>query len=174
MAAKKSLNKYAETIVNCDKVIELLLAGKDVNTMVISDTEETELYNEHCEQVTHNPLPLRIATTGVSMAEYHSANVNKWNMPDEYAHVDVHAYLLDKCSTPAETTRVNFEYALYQEYDLDNVLRFLIYLVDTMTSHNILWGVGRGSSVASYCLYLIGIHKVDSLKYNLCVKEFLK
>ena len=35
-------------------------------------------------------------------------------------------------------------------------------------------GVGRGSSVASYILYLIGVHRIDSIKYNLDWKEFLR
>ena len=54
------------------------------------------------------------------------------------------------------------------------VLTVLIYIIDTMRKNNLVWGIGRGSSVASYVLYLIGIHKVDSLKYNLDIKEFLK
>jgi DNA polymerase III alpha subunit len=48
------------------------------------------------------------------------------------------------------------------------------YLVDTLRKNNVVWGVGRGSSVASYILYLIGVHKVDSIKYNLDINEFLK
>ena len=47
-------------------------------------------------------------------------------------------------------------------------------LVDVSKENNIVLGVGRGSSVASYILYLLGIHKVDSLAYNLDIKEFLK
>jgi DNA polymerase III alpha subunit len=43
-----------------------------------------------------------------------------------------------------------------------------------MRSSNIVWGVGRGSSVASYALYLIGIHKIDPIKYNLSINEFFK
>jgi DNA polymerase III alpha subunit len=50
----------------------------------------------------------------------------------------------------------------------------LIYIIDTMRKNNIVWGVGRGSSVASYILYLLGVHKVDSVKYNLHIEEFLK
>jgi len=50
----------------------------------------------------------------------------------------------------------------------------MIYFVDTLRKHNILWGVGRGSSVSSYILYLIGIHRIDSIKYNLNIGEFLK
>jgi DNA polymerase III alpha subunit len=47
-------------------------------------------------------------------------------------------------------------------------------MVDTFREEKIVWGVGRGSSVASYVLYLLGVHKVDSLKYNLNVDEFLR
>jgi DNA polymerase III alpha subunit len=43
-----------------------------------------------------------------------------------------------------------------------------------MRDNNIVWGVGRGSSVASYVLYLLGIHKIDSIKYNLSPDEFFK
>jgi DNA polymerase III alpha subunit len=55
-----------------------------------------------------------------------------------------------------------------------DLLFYLKYLVDTLRENKVLWGVGRGSSVASYVLYLIGVHKIDSLKYNLDIAEFLK
>jgi DNA polymerase III alpha subunit len=55
-----------------------------------------------------------------------------------------------------------------------DLLKYLKYLVDTMRENKIVWGVGRGSSVASYALYLIGVHKVDSIKYQLDINEFLK
>ena len=66
------------------------------------------------------------------------------------------------------------EIELFRQHNMTDLLRYLKYLVDTMREHNIVWGVGRGSSVASYCLYLIGVHKIDSIKYNLDIKEFLK
>jgi DNA polymerase III alpha subunit len=46
--------------------------------------------------------------------------------------------------------------------------------VETMRVNNIVWGVGRGSSVASYVLYLIGVHKIDSMYYDLDIEEFLR
>jgi DNA polymerase III alpha subunit len=55
-----------------------------------------------------------------------------------------------------------------------DLLRWLKYFVDTAKQRNIIWGVGRGSSVASYVLYLIGVHKIDSIKYKLDWKEFLR
>jgi DNA polymerase III alpha subunit len=63
---------------------------------------------------------------------------------------------------------------MYKERNLYSLLRYMVYLVDTMRQHKIVWGVGRGSSVSSYVLFLIGIHKVDSLQYQLDIGEFLK
>jgi len=48
------------------------------------------------------------------------------------------------------------------------------YLVDLMRENNIVWGVGRGSSVSSFVLFLIGIHRINSIYYDLDVEEFLK
>ena len=66
------------------------------------------------------------------------------------------------------------ELTMFEERNLFPVLRILIYIIETMRKHKLVWGVGRGSSVASYVLYLLGVHKVDSLKHNLDIKEFLK
>jgi len=63
---------------------------------------------------------------------------------------------------------------LYQDKNLFNLLKYLKYLVDIMKENNIIWGVGRGSSVSSYVLYKLGVHKIDSMYYNLDVKEFLR
>ena len=63
---------------------------------------------------------------------------------------------------------------LFEERGMIPVLRFLVYLVDLCKQNNIVLGVGRGSSVASYVLYLLKVHRVNSIKYNLDVKEFLK
>jgi DNA polymerase III alpha subunit len=63
---------------------------------------------------------------------------------------------------------------LYQERDLFDLLRYLKYLVDIMTENKIIWGVGRGSSVASYVLYKLGVHRIDSMFYNLDIHEFLR
>jgi DNA polymerase III alpha subunit len=73
-----------------------------------------------------------------------------------------------------EVARVTAELKLFKNRGMYPVLRLLIYLVDFMRAHNVVWGVGRGSSVASFCLYLIGIHRINSLKYDLDINEFLK
>ena len=95
-------------------------------------------------------------------------------MPDEYYQIDVKKYLLDKCQTQEERDRVEQEYILFEQKNFIRVLQFLIYFVDTLRKNNIVWGVGRGSSVASFCLFLIGVHKINPLLYNLKISEFLR
>tara|TARA_B100001093_G_C26729607_1_gene971619 strand:+ start:477 stop:950 length:474 start_codon:yes stop_codon:yes gene_type:complete len=103
-----------------------------------------------------------------------------FNIPQHYKDLDVEEYitlLIPKCngvgSNPA-TARVEMELAEFKARNLFPILQLLIYIIDTMRKNNLVWGVGRGSSVASYILYLLGVHKVDSVKYNLNIKEFLK
>jgi DNA polymerase III alpha subunit len=88
--------------------------------------------------------------------------------------IDVKAYLLERCGTDAERERVQAEYALFEAKGFTKVLQFLIYFVDTLRSNNVVWGVGRGSSVSSFCLFLIGIHKINPLLYDLDYREFLR
>jgi DNA polymerase III alpha subunit len=95
-------------------------------------------------------------------------------MPQEYQDLDVGRWLLGQCDTDQERQRVEQELTIYDQYQMTMLLNYLKYLVDTMRSNNIVWGVGRGSSVASYCLYLIGVHKIDSLAFDLDIHEFLK
>jgi DNA polymerase III alpha subunit len=95
-------------------------------------------------------------------------------MPVEYKELDIAAYVLGLCQQEQELQRVGQELLLYQERNLFDLLRYLKYLVDTLRKNNVVWGVGRGSSVASYVLFLLGVHKIDSLYYNLDIDEFLK
>jgi DNA polymerase III alpha subunit len=82
--------------------------------------------------------------------------------------------LLERCTREDEVYRVLMEWDLFEERGMEPVLRFLIYMVDHFRQNKIVWGVGRGSSVASYCLYLMDVHRVDSIKFDLDPREFLK
>lgn len=110
----------------------------------------------------------------LSVEEFHKKQQQVWHMPEEYRTLDIAAWLLNQCKSEQELQRVGKELLLYQERDLFNLLRYLKYLVDTLRKNDLVWGVGRGSSVASYVLYLLGVHKIDSIKYELDIEEFLK
>ena len=95
-------------------------------------------------------------------------------MPDKYKNLDIATHVLGLCQSEAELQRCGAELMLYQERDLFDLLRYLAYLVSVMRENRIIWGVGRGSSVASYVLYKLGVHRIDSLCYNLNIGEFLR
>jgi DNA polymerase III alpha subunit len=89
-------------------------------------------------------------------------------------NMDIAKYVLDKCNTEAELQRAGEELIKFQEREMFILLKYLKYLVDTMRSNNIVWGVGRGSSVASFVLFLLEVHRINSLYYDLSIDEFLK
>lgn len=109
-----------------------------------------------------------------TVSDFDLRNQNSWFMPDKYKKLDIVEYILSLCTSDIELERVGTELILYQERNLFDLLRYLKYLVDTMRENNIVWGVGRGSSVSSYVLFLLGVHKIDSIKYELPITEFLK
>jgi DNA polymerase III alpha subunit len=110
----------------------------------------------------------------ISISEFDCGNQKNWFMPEEYRNFDIVDFLLSQTQNEEQYQRVITELELYIQYNMLEVLIYIKYLVDTMRTNKIVWGVGRGSSVASYVLYLIGIHKIDSIKYNLDIHEFLK
>lgn len=97
-----------------------------------------------------------------------------WFMPDKYQNIDLASYLKEKCKTQKEINRVDEELMLFEMAGKTDFIKYLIYLVDHMNKNGIVWGVGRGSSISVFIFYLIGIHKVNSLKYNLDYSDFFK
>ena len=110
----------------------------------------------------------------ISIEEFDKINQNNWRFPIEYQEMDIAKYVLDQCKNDEELQRAGMELLLFQERDMFMLLKYLKYLIDTMKSNNIIWGVGRGSSVASFVLYLLGVHRINSLYYDLSIEEFLK
>lgn len=143
---------------------------------VVTDVDTTQ-YNKLCKmfEFDHTPINTREAYAG-TWEEYaeQATREDGWEMPDEYKQMDIDSYVMSLCTTQEEKAQVVLEMIMYRDRGLWPMLKFLKYMVDTMRSKGIVWGVGRGSSVASYVLFLLGVHKIDSLKYKLDIKEFLK
>jgi DNA polymerase III alpha subunit len=110
----------------------------------------------------------------VSIQEFDQSLQKQWFIPDEYKNFEIVGFLLDQTTNETEYQRVVEELELFYQHNMVDLLIYLKYLVDTMKDNNIVWGVGRGSSVASYCLYLLNVHRIDSIKYNLDIKEFFR
>jgi DNA polymerase III alpha subunit len=101
-------------------------------------------------------------------------DTTNWFIPYEYKTMDILDWLYQRCPTPEIRERVVEELRLFAKHDMIPVLKTMKYVVDTLRANNVVWGVGRGSSVASYVLHIIGVHKIDSIKYNIPIEEFFK
>jgi len=99
---------------------------------------------------------------------------SNWFIPEEYRTMDIMDWLYHRCPTPEIKERVVQELRLFAKHDMIPMLKTMKYVVDTLRANNVVWGVGRGSSVASYVLHIIGVHKIDSVKYNIPIEEFFK
>ena len=167
------LDKYSRQVLSENQAVEMLYSNPalDVSNLCLEDSEQ---FNSASKKLHLNMFITQLDEIGVDVAQYHNENQSNWHMPEKYKQLDIAEYLLKLCNTDAELQRVGTELLLYQERDMFDLLRFLVYIVDVMRKQDIVWGVGRGSSVASYVLYLIGVHKIDSLYYDLDIAEFLR
>jgi DNA polymerase III alpha subunit len=168
-------NKYQQVVLSTDDLCELLLSDKSIDRVAVEDSEEVRKYKEFSNLLLNQPANLSIeGELDISVEEFHLRSGQEWLFPPEYQQIDIRSWLIDKCKTQEQISRVEEELELYEQKNLIMVLRLFIYLVDYMRKNGFVWGVGRGSSVASYVLYLIGIHRVDSLFYQLDIREYLK
>jgi DNA polymerase III alpha subunit len=171
------INRFGDAILDERDIIRGLYLGKiTANTFInVEDTALASLFNSSIEKNADSIVQLNVyQEPDCSLADYDKKNQDSWFIPKEYKELDIAKWLLDQCQTDEQYLRVVEELELYVQHNMIDVLVCIKYLVDYMRQHDIVWGVGRGSSVASYCLYLIGLHKVDSIKFQLDIAEFLK
>lgn len=167
--------------MHCDNFGQQIYSENDLCDLYMQDHNrtlhdvlvDTNIDLEKLELMTA-PTLIRYAPPAGSIEEFDQYNQAIWFMPEEYVNMDIVSWLIDRCKTPEEEFRVEEELLMFADRDMMPLLRYLKYLVDTMREHRILWGVGRGSSTASYVLYLIGIHRINPIEYNLSIDEFLK
>lgn len=162
---------YGQLIFTEDDLADIFLKdpNKILNNVLVSDHIE---FDQELQITT--PDIVRYINLDISVEEFDKMNQSVWNFPNDYKNMDIAQYVLEQCKSEAELQRAGKELLLYQEKDMFMLLKYLKYLVDTMRENNIVWGVGRGSSVSSFVLFLLGVHKINSLYYDLDIEEFLK
>ena len=165
-------NKFGELIFNESDICDLIMSGHAVVDGMIVDNSVNLANIPDIVDPIPNWSQQRVHSC--SVPEFHAQQQTKWHMPDEYKNIDIAALVLSLCENEAELQRCGAELLLFQEHNLFDLLRYLKYLVDVMRDNQIIWGIGRGSSVASFVLYKLGVHRIDSLYYKLDVTEFLR
>lgn len=170
-------DKFGQTVCTVEDLCELLYKNPnvDITKYPVIDGDDIHQYNQSIMETYSNFGNLKYYNPHEgSVEDFDTSIQSTWNMPIEYKKLDIAQWLLDKCVTQEELQRVGQELLLYQERNLFDLLKQIKYMVDTWRANGIVWGVGRGSSVASYVLYLIGIHRINSIYYELDVQEFLR
>jgi DNA polymerase III alpha subunit len=135
--------------------------GPDILSHCLTTDDLSQYVNRLHQEHLNYPIPPTVL------------DCTEWFIPKEYQCMDIEEFLVSHC--PKQNyDRLIQELDLYKSHNLLPVLRAMKYIVDTLRNNNIVWGVGRGSSVASYVLFIIGVHKIDSVKYKLPINEFFK
>lgn len=168
-------NNFGEIIFNESDVCDILMTGREYNTlknMLVDNTVNIEQAIQFVDKVPE--LIKYVNQPNISLSIFDQQQQANWHMPQSYKDLDIAQYILGLCNNEAELQRCGEELLLYQERNLFNLLRYLKYLVDIMTENKVIWGVGRGSSVASFILYKMGVHRIDSIFYKLNIDEFLR
>lgn len=165
-------DNYSQQIYSENDLVDIFLTNTQarLKDVLVSDTIT---FNNDLN-LEYKPNLIAYKESNLSIEEFDENNRNNWYMPESYKTLDIAKFVLDQCKNDQELQRAGEELLMYQERDMFMLLKYLKYLVDTMRKHNIVWGVGRGSSVSSFVLYLIGVHRINSLYYDLSINEFLK
>lgn len=163
-------DKYGQFIYNERELCDLYLIDPEIQLHKI--LVDCELANSL--RLDNFPKLQKYIDPNLSVEMFDELKQSEWLMPIEYKNMDIAQWILEQCKDESELQRAGQELLLFQERNMFPLLQYLKYLVDTMRANNIVWGVGRGSSVASFVLFLIGIHKINSLYYDLPIEEFLK
>lgn len=175
ISAKMKNNKFGQIIYNDQDLCDIIMSGldildldsptvdHDIDIYSLSKTLDLDL------QGWHHPC-----NDDISVENFDQQQQRNWYMPSQYRDLDIAQHVLSLCKDQTELQRAGQELLMFQERGLFDLLRYLVYLVDVMRQNNIVWGVGRGSSVASFVLYLLGVHRINSIEYDLDPGQFLR
>lgn len=167
-------DQYGQLIYSDSDLVDLLMQGRnlmDLKSLLVDNSVDIAQIKTVVQSV---PDFVDYTASNESLEQFDQRLQSCWHMPEEYQQMDIAAHVLSLCSTQEQLQRCGEELLLYQERGLFDLLRYLKYLVTVMTEHGVIWGVGRGSSVSSYVLYLLKVHRIDSMYYNLDIREFLR
>lgn len=170
-----TVDPWGRTILDIGDLTEILYSGLKTDDVFVAEGDETARFNALCRQWDRPQFALRTPDPlSHSPKQEHATRAAQWLVCEELRGLDVREFLISACATPEQRARVDEEMDLYEERGLVPLLQTMICLVEHFRANKVVWGVGRGSSVASYVLYMIGVHKIDSMRFGLSIREFLK
>lgn len=164
------IDKFSRQVYDTAEVFNILMSNQNMPGPFTVASEQISEINK----IAGYNLLEEYTDINCTVSEFDKQNQDEWQMPDSYKSLDICEYILQQCEGEAELQRCGEELLMYQERNMFDLLRYMKYLVDTMDLNGIIWGVGRGSSVSSFVLYKLRVHRVNSLFYQLNINEFLR
>lgn len=172
------VDKYGQVAITENEAFQALYNGKikNFNNIFVDDHNTINQFNSAVlSNADKLPQLSTLLPSEIDIEDFDQIQQLKFFMPQWYQEsFDIKDWLHTQCRSEQEHARVDLELPMFAKHGMFDLLKYLKFLVDTMRRENILWGVGRGSSVSSFVLYLIGVHRINPLTYNLDINEFLK
>ena len=161
-------------VAKYDLIVKLALEGRPFEQLVTVPHEDIFRYHHHEKTLkqSHQWKPDG-NVLGPSVSTF------DWNIPDQYKSIDLTEYCQDQMFARGLVDdryidRLAMELIAVDDKRMEDFIRCLIYIVDTMKKNNVIWGLGRGSSCASLIMFIIGVNKVDPILYEIDMGEFYK
>lgn len=164
------------SIIDPERVVDFLLHGaKPSQLRLVATNEETDQFNEHVAE----DEKLKLVDDGPVNLKF------GWKLPPEFLSLDVEQHVsvvfgerltglaYDSAQTEEAITRVARELAEFEARGLTDLLRVIIFVMSRFKETGQVYGVGRGSSCASFVLFILGLHAVDPIKFNVPLEEFM-
>lgn len=156
--------------VKPEEVLSLLERGVPAAKLAVTEvTPDLAKFNE------------LVSTPLAQKAELNALFPPAWVLPESYMTLDIKEHLIKLADRIEQdklyeqrVLRLVEEIDLFLELGYADLLRALTYVIDELTKRRVVWGVGRGSSCSSYLLYLLGLHEVDAVKYDIPISDFLR
>jgi DNA polymerase III alpha subunit len=170
-----------DSVIHSDEIVEFMLKRWQPlkgNIFVNTPNKDVKEYNKLSFvkkidlKVECDNIPSIVWTT--TPIDHIELKENIYKLLDDEITKNTNEFGYDHEHVKQLIKRVDYELNLYEERGLFDVLSLLVYIINTFQDNNIVWGPGRGSSTSSYVLYLIGVHDVDSVLYDLDIHDFLR
>jgi DNA polymerase III alpha subunit len=163
------------SIVDPDAVSTLILSG--LSPSKIRVTGVTDDIIQHNSRVS--------ASDKISLSTNEPLEMDmSWSLPNAYLQIDLIDYFGNLLALKfqvlgythelqdAALLRVAQELEEVHNRGMTRFMQTMIYVIDVFKQNSVVWGVGRGSSCASYLLFLLGVHIVDCVKMDISLDEF--
>lgn len=163
------------SIIDPDQVLEAIRRGLKPSALRVTElTAEIKSFN-------------REVSDAEALKECSKEPINidlTWILPQKYLTIDLWDHIIsvfgerlkDLEYNDAElheaTCRIEAELLEVHARGMTEFMKTIIYVLDVFRAKNVIWGVGRGSSCASYILFILGLHVVDCVKFAVPMEEF--